>query len=441
MPPSPSAGSLRSLPLRHILHLTCAAALLLAAGCLSPVHRAVDSSTLTGKVMCGYQGWFNAEGDGAGRGYTHWTRNATRPNPDTIRVDLWPDVSELGADERFPVDLLHADGKRAEVFSSFHRATVVRHFQWMEEHGIDGVFVQRFIQSVTRPASLAHNNTVLAHCREGARRHGRTYALMYDLSGLPAGGADTLIADWQTLLRDTQLTRDPSYLKHRGKPLLALWGCGFNDDKTRPSLEDWRKIITFLRTDPAAGGVAIMLGVPSFWREQRRDALADPLLPELLAQVDVISPWTPGRYRSPAEAARHASEVWQPDLAWCRARGIDFLPVAFPGFSWHNMHPEAPLDAIPRLQGRFLWSQVTAAKRAGATMLYVAMFDEVDEGTAIFKCTNEPPTGNGAKFLTLEGLPSDHYLRLTGLAAKVIRGELPPTDALPAPLPSVAAAR
>ena len=43
------------------------------------------------------------------------------------------------------------------------------------------------------------------------------------------------------------------------------------------------------------------------------------------------------------------------------------------------MKPGAPLNDIPRLQGRFFWSQITAAKRAGADMLYVAMFDEVDE--------------------------------------------------------------
>lgn len=55
------------------------------------------------------------------------------------------------------------------------------------------------------------------------------------------------------------------------------------------------------------------------------------------------------------------------------------------------MKPTTPLNAIPRLQGRFFWSQITAAKRAGADMLYVAMFDEVDEGTAIFKVTNDPP--------------------------------------------------
>src|SRR5688572_26669195 len=105
----------------------------------------VDSSTLTGKVMVGYQGWFNAEGDGAGRGYNHWTRGNVKPAAGKVRIDMWPDLTELPAAERFPTDLVHADGRPAEVFSSYVRATVVRHFSWMQEHGIDGVFVQRFI--------------------------------------------------------------------------------------------------------------------------------------------------------------------------------------------------------------------------------------------------------------------------------------------------------
>ena len=53
---------------------------------------------------------------------------------------------------------------------------------------------------------------------------------------------------------------------------------------------------------------------------------------------------------------------------------------------------------------------------------------EVDEATAIFKCSNNPPTSGGAKFLTLDGLPSDFYLRLTGEAGKLLRiGHMGPT--------------
>ncbi len=133
-----------------------------------------------------------------------------------------------------------------------------------------------------------------------------------------------------------------------------------------------------------------MLGVPSFWREGNRDALNDPMLHEIIKMSDIVSPWSVGRYRSPTEAEGHARRVWRADLDWCQKHRIDFLPVVFPGFSWRNLHG-GPLNEIPRQKGEFLWSQITAAKSSGAKMIYVAMFDEADEATAIFKCTN-PPT-------------------------------------------------
>jgi hypothetical protein len=63
-------------------------------------------------------------------------------------------------------------------------------------------------------------------------------------------------------------------------------------------------------------------------------------------------------------------------------------------------------------------------------MIYQAMFDEMDEGTAIFKCTNSPPVGT-SRFVTYEDLPTDHYLWLTGLGGKLLRGEVEPTSELP----------
>ncbi len=391
-----------------------------------PTVRGVDTSTPTGKVMAGYQGWFNCEGDGAGLGWMHWAARKQKPfAPDNVNVDLWPDMAELTPEERFPTGFKLADGRAAEVFSSFRRETVLRHFRWMREYGIDGVFVQRFANGLKNAAGRHHKDVVLANCREGANREGRVYAVMYDLSGLPAGGVAQVMDDWRMLRAQMKIGEDAAYLRHRGKPIVAVWGVGFADDR-KYSLAECRALIEFLKAD----GCSVMLGVPTGWRELNRDAAPDPALHEVLKLADVLSPWTPGRYRTPQEAARHAEKFWKPDVAWCRDHSLDYLPVVFPGFSWHNMNSESPLGHIPRLKGEFLWSQFVAAKTAGAQMIYVAMFDEVDEGTAIFKCTNELPVGP-TQFLDYEGLPSDHYLWLTGQGARLLRGQLPLQNTLP----------
>jgi hypothetical protein len=90
-----------------------------------------------------------------------------------------------------------------------------------------------------------------------------------------------------------------------------------------------------------------------------------------------------------------------------------------------------PSGSIPRQGGRFYWQQITTAINAGATMLYVAMFDEVNEGTAIFKCSDNPPVSDVAKFVGMDGKPSDHYLWLTGEASKMLRKEIPVSIGIP----------
>src|SRR5881227_154616 len=64
-----------------------------------PSAPGVSRSTLAGKVVCGYQGWFTAPGDSSGRGWRHYTaRGPFRPG--YCGIDLWPDVSELDEDKR-----------------------------------------------------------------------------------------------------------------------------------------------------------------------------------------------------------------------------------------------------------------------------------------------------------------------------------------------------
>lgn len=58
-------------------------------------------------------------------------------------------------------------------------------------------------------------------------------------------------------------------------------------------------------------------------------------------------------------------------------------------------------------------------------MIYVAMFDEVNEGTAIFKVSDNPPVSDVAKFADIEGVPSDWYLWLTGEAGQMLKRKKP----------------
>ena len=220
-------------------------------------HPGVDTRTLTGKVMCGYQGWFSAQGDGDARGWTHWGgRDGFRPG--SCETDLWPDVSELDPDELYATPFLHADGRPAAVFSAFNRKTVLRHFQWMKECGIDGVFVQRFITDVSDPRGARHFNVVLDHCREGANLFGRTYAVMYDLSGLGGGQMQRVMDDWKLLVDRMEITRNPAYLHHAGKPVIAVWGFGFSDGRKYTPTEGL-ELVRFLKDDPRYGGCTVIL--------------------------------------------------------------------------------------------------------------------------------------------------------------------------------------
>lgn len=374
----------------------------------------VETNTVLGKVMCGYQGWFRCPGDGSGQGWVHWGRGNAF-NPDSCTIDYWPDTRELTNAEKYPTAFEHADGSKAYVYSAFDKKPVLRHFEWMKEAGIHGVFLQRFINGTEPPIKLYGYTKVLENVREGANTYGRSWALMYDMSG--AGNAERAIrlfkTDWKRLIDQMNLGNDPNdkaYQHHNGKPLVAIWGL-FENREGMP--EFYNEIIDFVKNDPVYGGFSVMIGSENYWRDGKSEEYE--ILREAMKKADIISPWTVGRYRSPDGAEEFIKRMHGPDIAWCKEHDIDFLPVIFSGFSWHNLKKDPPLDQIPRLQGQFLWRQVYENMQVGAKMFYVAMFDEVDEGTAIFKTDPDPPVGN-SPFLTYEGLPADHYMWLAGKA-------------------------
>jgi hypothetical protein len=59
------------------------------------------------------------------------------------------------------------------------------------------------------------------------------------------------------------------------------------------------------------------------------------------------------------------------------------------------------------------------------------MFDEVNEGTAIFKISDNPPVHETALFVGNDGKPSDHYLWLTGEASLMLKRQKPLSLTIP----------
>lgn len=390
----------------------------------------IDNS-IQGKIICGYQGWFNAEGDGAGLSWKHYKNNG-KFEPGMCSIDFWPDLTEFDSDELFATSFKHADGSQASVFSSAHPKTVDRHFKWMKEYGIDGVFIQRFVSNVKNEILHANLNQVFDNCYNASTNHERLISVMYDLSGSGREVVENAKKDWKQLV-DKYRINDPNnknLLTFKNKIVVAIWGVGFNDGR-KYTLDDIQELIEFFKNDPVYGNCSVLLGVPTGWRTLDRDCMPDAKVHELIKMADIVHPWTPGRYKTISEIDNHKTTYTIKDKLWCDQNGLEYMPVVFPGFSWRNLRfGEKPLDQIPRLKGDFLWRQFYNAISSNAQTIYVAMFDEIDEGTCIFKCTDNPPVGD-SPFLDYEGLPSDYYLWLTGKATQMLKKEIPLSEAKP----------
>lgn len=388
-----------------------------------------------GLVMAGYQGWFKAEGDPVNKGWGHYGMKGKFDNKHNT-IDIWPDVHEYK--KTYPTAFNHTDGKPAQVFSSVDKSTTALHFKWMKEYGVDGVFMQRFFGVTKRTEEKEKpQDIILKNALELAKKNQRAISVMYDLSGLkPGEDCSSVIADWKMLVDELKLTNQgekQTYLYHNNKPLVAIWGVGFPDRPYETRKMGINKLIDFLKNDSVYGGCSVLLGVPTYFRELNKDCLPDPYLHEIIESVDIVLPWMVQRFTPLVHnMVDHLRDHIIEDIKWTKERGVDYVPVITPGFSWRNLslnHPKlaryTAYNAIPRLGGRFYWDQMTTSINAGAEMVYVAMFDEIDEGTAIFKVSNTPPNSDKAHFIDNDNMPSDHYLWLTGLGAKMLRNEIP----------------
>jgi lysophospholipase L1-like esterase len=366
-----------------------------------------------GLAMAGYQGWFSCPGDGSNRGWYHWWGRDSEFHPGSCKIDMWPDISEY--DKTYKTDFVFADGSPAFVMSEWDESTVKTHFRWMREYGIDGVFVQRFVAEIIRPASYRQLNKVWKSAINAANLNNRAIGIMYDLSGMVPGDEKFVLSDIDSISAHYDLfqrVNNPSYLYHNGRPLVAVWGVGFNDNR-KYGFKEAEILIDKLKSR----GFSILIGVPTYWRSLKDDTLPDEELHRLICKCDIVMPWFVGRFDE--NKLSMMGKVVREDLFWCKQHKVDYAPLAYPGFSWLNMNKNSV--PISRNRGSFYRKQLINHINQGSEMLYLAMFDEIDEGTAIFKCATKVPVGD-SYFLPLdEDLGSDYYLFLAGRAAKALK--------------------
>ncbi|QNI37982.1 glycoside hydrolase family 71/99-like protein [Edaphobacter albus] len=382
-------------------------------------------------MLVGYQGWFRCPGDGSpANQWSHWSRGV--PSPNTMAVDLYPETNELKPSSRCLLPGVTINGKPAYVFSSFSKDTVEKHFEWMRTYEIDGVLLQRFINSIH--SQQMEGDTVLRNVRSAAEVNGRLFSVEYDLSGAHQETAlKQLQDDWGYLTKDLKVTSSPAYLRDHGKPIVAIWGLGFGD---ADHLQDPALGLRIVKWFKDTAHVRVIGGVPAGWRTLSADSSSNSGWAAVYSALDIVQPWSVGRYRTLEGANQWKETHLIPDLVQTRKQGQSYMPVIFPGFSWHNLNRNSAENQIPRLGGRFLWKQAFNAKTAGATFVKIAMFDEVNEGTAIFKAA--PSRKDAPKpgfWLTLdadgETLPNDWYLKISAAISQMFHGTAPPTEQIP----------
>src|SRR3954453_16897300 len=178
---------------------------------------------------------------------------------------MWPHVSEYDAQDLCDVPgVKMPDGSPARLYSAFRKGPALLHHKWMRQYGIDGVFLSRFVGEAADPRRAVHVNTVLAHVREGCHREGRVVALMLDLSVGRGATTAAVMDDWKFLCDKVKVREDSRYLRHRGKPVVLLWGLGFKDRPWTP--EQAAELVDFFKHDSQYGGVYLIGGVDAHWR-------------------------------------------------------------------------------------------------------------------------------------------------------------------------------
>lgn len=373
---------------------------------LAVTAQASPVGDVVGKITVGYQGWFACTGDGSPiNAWWHYTQNwAQAPSASNNGIKSWPDVRDYTATFQTNWPNL-GNGQPAKLFSSFTDQTINTHFQWMQQNGIDAAALQRFNPNGQEGPV---RDAITAKVKTAAETYGRKFYIMYDVSGWTNMQSE-IKTDWTNKM--SAYTSSAAYAKQNGKPVICIWGFGFNDDNHPWSAAVCLEVINWFK----AQGCYVIGGVPTHWREQNSDSR--PNFINTYKALNMISPWMVGRIGNIGDADNFYANVNTPDQAYCNANGIDYQPCVLPG----------DLQEHQRAHGDFMWRQFYNMIRVGCQGIYISMFDEYNEGNQIAKTAETAAwIPAGSNFVTLDedgvACSSDYYLRLTGDGGKMLKG-------------------
>ncbi|MFD4605715.1 discoidin domain-containing protein [Streptomyces sp. NPDC058464] len=409
-------GVTRRVFLRAAAAATAVGAVGATETALAPTASAASApGDVVGKITVGYQGWFACVGDGAPiNGWWHWSQDWSRsPSPTNTNIKCWPDMRDYTNTYQTSYAAL-GNGQPATLFSSYDQQTVNTHFLWMQQNGIDTAALQRFNptggEGPTRDA-------MATRVRSAAEAYGRKFYIMYDVSNWTNMQSE-IKTDWTNKM--SAYTASSAYAKQNGKPVVCIWGFGFNDPNHPFTADACLDVVNWFKNQ----GCYVIGGVPREWRTGTGGS--QPGFLGVYHAFNMISPWMVGAIGNVTEADNAYTTYTVPDQADCNANGIDFQPCVLPG----------DVSGRQRAHGDFMWRQFYNMVRAGVQGIYISMFDEYNEGNQIAKTAETQawvPTDSGFLALDEDGTAcsADYYLRLTGDGGRMLKGQIALTATRP----------
>jgi hypothetical protein len=389
----------------------------LVSALTSPARAASSAGDVVGKITVGYQGWFACIGDGAPiDGWWHWSQDWSQPpSPSNNAIKAWPDMTVYSNGYQTAYANL-GNGAQATLFSSYDQATVSAHFSLMQQNGCDTAALQRFDPNGSEGPT---RNAVTARVNTAAQAYDRKFYIMYDASGWTNMQSE-MPADWTANM--AQYASSSAYAQQNGKPVVGIWGFGFNDANHPWPAADCLDVVNWFKSQ----GCYVMGGVPTYWRTGVNDSRPGYL--DAYSAFNMISPWMVGRIGTAADSDSFYTNVNVGDQAYCNANGIDYQPCVLPG----------DLSARQRVHGDFMWEQFYNMVRVGAQGIYISMFDEYGEGNQILNTAATSaalPANSGLLALDEDGTAcsSDYYLRLTNDGGRMLKGQIALTKTRPTP--------